>query len=41
MLLTLVGSDAIAFTKQLADFGLSGKVKVFGLAMLDLSLIHI
>jgi ABC-type branched-subunit amino acid transport system substrate-binding protein len=35
VLLTLVGSDAIAFVKQLNDFGLGGKVKVFGLALLD------
>lgn len=31
----LVGSDAIAFVKQMASFGLNDKVKTFGLAMLD------
>jgi urea transport system substrate-binding protein len=35
VLMTLVGSDAIAFVKQVNDFGLGGKLKVFGLALLD------
>lgn len=35
VMMALVGSDAIAFVKQMASFGLSGKVKTFGLAMLD------
>lgn len=35
VLMTLVGSDAIAFVKQLNDFGLGKQVKIFGLAMLD------
>jgi len=35
VLMTLVGSDAIAFVKQLHDFGLGGKVKIFSLALLD------
>ena len=35
VLMTLVGSDAIAFVKQLHDFGLGEKVKVLSLALLD------
>jgi len=35
VLLTLVGSDAIAFVKQLHDFGLGNKVKILSLALLD------
>lgn len=35
VMMTLVGSDAIAFVKQLHDFGLGSKVKVLGLALLD------
>jgi ABC-type branched-subunit amino acid transport system substrate-binding protein len=35
VLLTLVGSDAIAFVKQLHDFGLGDKVKTLSLALLD------
>jgi urea transport system substrate-binding protein len=35
VLMTLVGSDAIAFVKQLHDFGLGDKVKILSLALLD------
>lgn len=35
VMMALVGSDAIAFVKQMASFGLQSKVKTFGLAMLD------
>lgn len=35
VMMALVGSDAIAFVKQMDSFGLSAKVKTFGLAMLD------
>jgi urea transport system substrate-binding protein len=35
VMMALVGSDAVAFVKQMASFGLNDKVKTFGLAMLD------
>lgn len=35
VMMSLVGSDAIAFVKQMASFGLKDKIKTFGLAMLD------
>lgn len=35
VMMALVGSDAVAFTKQMASFGLNDKVKTFGLALLD------
>lgn len=35
VMMTLVGSDAIAFVQQLNEFGLGQDVRVFGLAMLD------
>lgn len=35
VMMALVGSDAIAFVKQMDSFGLSEQVKTFGLAMLD------
>jgi len=35
VMMALVGSDAVAFVKQMASFGLNDKVHTFGLAMLD------